>query len=219
MMIRRFELFKVRDGASSETLERFERTFRAVGDFIPVVFESDMGRNRLSDTPTHVWEHSLVSHEEYDRLYMNHPYHACVLDRFLLPGNPERITQRSHRGGMFIYETDDWDPSRNHGLKRLVIFRTHEQVESERLAAFESDLRATPAPGMRLSSLGRNQVPLPTWRGPSWTHVWEQAFEDEAALRAYLSGASEAAALERAGWQPGPDSLVAEGFVAEYWKE
>ena len=37
-----------------------------------------------------VWEHAFASPEAYRR-YMVHPYHAGVLDRYLLHDSPERV--------------------------------------------------------------------------------------------------------------------------------
>ena len=52
-----------------------------------------MGTN-LSDAPVQlVWEHAYESPEAYRR-YMVHPYHAVVIDRYLLPDAPERDRHR-----------------------------------------------------------------------------------------------------------------------------
>ena len=89
---------------------------RRCGQFIPEVLYSAVGWN-LSDAPVHlVWEHAFASPEAYQR-YMVHPFHAAVLDRYLLHDSPERVVTDNDLGaGLVGYQCDE--PRVRHGRGR-----------------------------------------------------------------------------------------------------
>ena len=83
-MLRRFEVYALRPDAPADAVVGLEEACRRCGRFIPEVLDGAVGTN-LSDAPVQlVWEHAYASPEAYRR-YMVHPYHAAVIDRYLLP--------------------------------------------------------------------------------------------------------------------------------------
>jgi hypothetical protein len=87
-MLRRLETYGFRADTTPEQVDDLARVLRRTGWFIPEVLDSAVGRNRSSAGVDLVWEHSYESPEAYAR-YMCHPYHICILDRYLLPEAPE----------------------------------------------------------------------------------------------------------------------------------
>ncbi len=108
-MLRRFEMDKIRENVSEAKVVAFEDTLRGCHRFIPQLMHSVVARN-LSDTGISiVWEHAYESAESYDE-YLRHPYHICVLDRYLLPDAPDLITRDNGlRLGLLGYEIDTPD--------------------------------------------------------------------------------------------------------------
>src|SRR5579864_1561245 len=96
-MLRRFEIYSIRSDADEDAVAELERACREFGRYIPEVLDSAVGRN-LSEAPVQlVWEHAFRSPEAYQR-YMVHPYHAAILDRYLLPDSPQRVVTTDRLG-------------------------------------------------------------------------------------------------------------------------
>jgi hypothetical protein len=211
-VLRRFEAYAIRPDAPEQAVRALEAACRHCGRHIPEVLDSAVGWN-LSGAPVHlVWEHAYDSPEAYRR-YMVHPYHAAVLDRFLLPDSPERVVLDDTAGlGLFGYACDRPAYRLAEGIRRVVLVRMEPDTAAADLGRLLDDLVRVPerAPEMTLSAVGANTVG-PAWFDgvtpitgpPRWTHVWEQGFPSRRALDSYL--ASEAAAAEpgRTDHRPG----------------
>jgi hypothetical protein len=220
LTIRRFEVYKIRLETPPQTLDRFERMFSVIGQYVPQVQESFLGKNLLDTEPTHVWEHTFESWHDFLEVYMPHPYHACVLDRYLGPESPECLFEMTTKGAHVYHEIEGWRPSLNRGLKRLVLLRVCSQAEQQFTEALAEEAQRLQAQvrGMTVSSLGRD-LSGAIWGWVSWwTHVWEQAFLDEDALNTYLGLDSWVAEQERDNWQVRPDSPVEDVSITLYWK-
>ncbi len=211
-MLRRFEIYSVRDGVPSEDVERLEAAFRRCGDHIPELRHSVVGRN-LSDEPIHmVWEHAYDSPEAYQR-YMVHPYHANVLDRYLLNDSPERIVTDGvlGDGALVGYACEKPIYFMDVGVRKVVLFGLGGPDAEQ--AAFIDTLRSLPLKddSVQLSLVERNTMGVAWFDGvtpilpPSpWTHIWEAGFKSLDAYQAYQAGDGSLAAAERGGWQDEP---------------
>jgi hypothetical protein len=209
-MLRRFEIYALRPDAPVERVRALESACRRCGSFIPEVLDSAVGRNR-SEAPVHlVWEHAYASAEAYGR-YMVHPYHAVVLDRYLLQDSPERIVVDDPLGaGLVGYSCDGPAYRMSGGVRRVVLLRIRAQSSPEDVARLRHALEHAPgdAPDMVVSVVGANTMG-PAWFDgvtpitgpPRWTHVWEQGFPDLHALESYRRGDSPMAEVERSGWE------------------
>jgi hypothetical protein len=208
-LLRRFEVYAVRPGAGVDSLRDLEAACGKCGRFIPEVLDSIVGTN-LSDAPVQlVWEHAYASPEAYGR-YMVHPYHAAVLDRYLLQDSPERVVSDDPLGaGLVGYACDAPAYRMTSGIRRLVLLRLEAGASTKDLARLGEALRRAPegAPELVLSVTGANTMG-PAWFDgvtpitgpPRWTHLWEQGFASRDALDSYRHGDSTMAAVERASW-------------------
>jgi hypothetical protein len=217
MMLRRFEVYALRPDAPADRVRDLEAACRHCGRFIPEVLDSAVGTN-LSDAPVHlVWEHAYASPEAYRR-YMVHPYHATVLDRYLLPDSPERIVfDDSLEAGLVGYSCDGPSYRMGHGVRRLVLLRLDRDASDGDLARMAATLGAVPreVPDMVVSIMAANTMGRAWFDGvtpitgpPRWTHLWEQGFSGRDAHDAYRRGGSAMAAVERAGWDSWMDGIV-----------
>ncbi len=216
-MLRRFEIYSLNAGAPTTQLEAFRAACARCGEFIPEVLHSRVGHN-VSDAPVQlVWEHAFASPEAYQR-YMVHPYHASVLDRFLLPDSPERVVTDNDLGaGLVGYACEGPVFAMSAGVRRLVLLRADRRASSTQIGRFTESLAAGPtdAPQMVLSVVAANTLSsawfdavTPIAGRPRWTHVWEQGFADTDALRAYREGASALAEAERRGWDGWTEGII-----------
>jgi hypothetical protein len=198
-MLRRFETYSLRSLADSDTVAEFERALETAPEFIPEVLDSKIGRD-LSDEPIQlVWEHAFASPEAYRR-YMEHPYHANVLDRFLLFDSPERVvTDRGLDAGLFGYHCSQPTWQLDRGVRRLLLFRVDQSATPLQMAqlerAFVDELGLVP--GMTLCVVAANTLggawfdgTTPIGRPPTWTHLCEQGFSNLDALSSYLDPSS-----------------------------
>ena len=160
-----------------------------------------------------VWEHAYQSPEAYRR-YMAHPFHASVLDRYLLADSPERIVEDSRLGvGLAGYACDGPQYFLPSGVRRLV-FLDMRRAGPEEIGAV-SDLvgRATvpDASVFAANSLAAawfdGETPLGT--GPRWSHLWEQGFKDETALRRHVEDAVDPGDRSGGGWDEVPGVAAA----------
>jgi hypothetical protein len=212
-MLRRFEVYALRPGVAVDKVRTLESACRHCGRFIPDVLDSAVGTNR-SEAPVHiVWEHAYASPEAYGR-YMVHPYHADVLDRFLLHDSPERIVVDDPLGaGLVGYSCDTPSYRMGGGVRRLVLLRLRPQSSPDEVSHLHHALVRAPedTPDMVVSVMAANTVG-PAWFDgvtpitgpPKWTHLWEQGFPSFDALESYRQGNSPMAGMERSGWKSWP---------------
>jgi len=175
-MLRRFESYAFDETATAEQIAELASALRRCGEFIPEVRDSIVGTNQSEADVALVWEHAYESPNAYAR-YMCHPYHICVLDRFLLPESPECITApRAQLGiGLLGYEIDDAPFRRDTGVRRLVAMKADADVDADEWHAFVATL--TSELELRVSIVAPNTMGL-EWFPNGWTHVWEQAYDD-----------------------------------------
>jgi len=216
-MLRRFEVYALRPDAPAEGVRALEAACRDCGRFIPEVLDCAVGTN-LSDAPVQiVWEHAYASPEAYRR-YMVHPYHAVVLDRYLLPDSPERLVIDGPLGaGLYGYGCGAPSYRMRSGIRRLVLLRLEAGVpeaEVQRLGQALERVRPD-APGMVVSVFAPNTMGAAWFDGvtpvmgpPRWTHIWEQGFSSVDALDAYRHGGSALADVERVGWDEWMGGIV-----------
>jgi hypothetical protein len=184
-VLRRFESYAFADRTTPEQIGELTRVLQRAGEFIPEVLYSAVGRNESEADVELVWEHAYDGPDAYAR-YMCHPYHICELDRYLLPESPECITApRPRLGlGLFGYEVEG-EPFRvDRGVRRVVAMKATPGVASEAWDSFavELETRTAHVAGLRVSVVAANTMGLEWW--PSgWTHVWEQAFDDDDTMR------------------------------------
>jgi len=227
-VLRRFETYALdarTDRRAPPAVPGLEMVLRACPDHIPEVEFNVVGWNR-SDAPVHVvWEHAFASVEAYRR-YMVHPYHAAVIDRFVLSDSPERVVVDDAFGaGLFGYRCEGAPFRLERGLRRVVLLRVDRGVDEARVRRFTGALeRAAGEPSeLVLSVVAANSLGgawfdgvTPVGPPPRWTHVWEQGFASWPALGAYRAGGSTLAEVERAGgdgwatWSSGVVRTVAE---------
>jgi len=204
-MLRRFEIYSLQDGVPAADVQRLAAAFRRCGDHIPELRDSVVGRN-LSDQPIHmVWEHAYDSPEAYQR-YMIHPYHANILDRYLLNDSPERIVTDGvlGDGALVGYSCDTPIYFLDGGVRKVVLFGL------EAADDFIETLRALPAKddAVKLSVVEPNTFGVAWFDGvtpilpPSpWTHIWEAGFASLDAYEAYQQSDNPLAQAERDGWR------------------
>ena len=187
-MLRRLETYGFHPDTTSEQIEDLARVLRRTGWFIPEVLDSAVGLNRSDAGVDLVWEHSYESPAAYAK-YMCEPYHICILDRYLLPEAPECITasRRELMLGLMGYEIDGAPFRTDAGIRRIVALKAEAGFD-----AFADELRARP--GLAVSVVAPNTMGL-EWFPTGWTHLWEQAYEDDDAMEAAI--ADEADVLAR----------------------
>jgi len=209
-MLRRFEMYKMRDGVPAETVAELEEILRGCGKYIPQVLHSVVGSNTTDAGVDMVWEHAYESPETYYEQYMRHPYHICVFDRYLLPDSPARVIENDSTGlGLVGYEIDGPAYYRKGGFRRLVMLRMRRDAPAERVEALLSALREAPgeSPQLAVSIAAVNSMGE-EWFPGGWSHVWEQAFDSEQDMSTYLEGESRLARSERSGWQDETSDVV-----------
>ena len=173
-MLRRFESYAFRESTTPEQVAELARVLRRTSRFIPEVLFSAVGKNESDANAELVWEHAYDGPDAYAR-YMCHPYHICMLDRYLLPESPECITAPRPESmlGLLGYEIEGAPFRRSGGIRRLVAMKAAPDVDAP----------------------------------DGWTHLWEQAYGDEPAMRRALTD-------ERAVLDAGP----IEGWVDMYYR-
>jgi hypothetical protein len=212
------------EGAAPEKVLQLEEAFRRCGDFIPEMTHSVVGKN-LSDVDVDmVWEHGYASPEAYQR-YMVHPFHANILDRYLLNDCPERIVGNSPLGdGTLVgYACDGPVYLMHDGTRKVVLFGLEGPDEEQ--TSFIESLRslAGSEDGVVLSVVEPNTFGVAWFDGvtpmlpPSqWTHVWELGFESAEAYDAYQKGESALARAEAAGWTGDASGVVRQAVELHY---
>jgi hypothetical protein len=211
-VIRRFESYAFVPATPDEARLALAEVLAGCGRYIPEVLDSAIGWNGSSGPAELVWEHAFDSTDAYRR-YMVHPYHADIIDRYVLPDSPERIVEPVTGAGLFGYHCGEpaflVPPG---GARRVVLLRLE---PGDRATGAPGDLDerargAAKAAGATCSSIGANtmasawfdgETPLPV-PAPKWTHVWELGFADLGALEHHLAhtGADLASELGAQRW-------------------
>jgi hypothetical protein len=188
-VLRRFESYAFDESATAEQIADLASALRRCGEFIPEVHDSVVGMNQSEADVALVWEHAYEGPESYAR-YMCHPYHICILDRYLLPESPECITapRPESRLGLLGYEIQDALFRRDSGIRRLVAMKAAPGLEVDAWNSFACELTDRPlhTPEVRVSIVAPNTMGLEWWPD-GWTHLWEQAYDDEPAMRRALT--------------------------------
>jgi hypothetical protein len=228
-VLRRFEIYSLAEAAPPDRVNRLEEACRTCGQFIPAVNHSVVGKN-LSDQPIHfVWEHSYDSPEAYQR-YMVHPYHANVLDRYLLNDSPERVVTNSPLGdGVLVgYTCEAPVYYLKEGVRKVVLFGLNGPDAASERAGFIHALRklADTEKGVLLSVVEPNTMGVAWFDGvtpilpPSrWTHIWELGFESPDAYQAYQAGDNPLARSENDGWTGEGRGVVSQAVELHYLVE
>ncbi|MDG2002571.1 MAG: hypothetical protein P8J20_04500 [Novosphingobium sp.] len=189
-MLRRYEIYPVDPAASAEAREAMNVGIRDCANFIPELLHSAIGHAESETNLNFVWEHAYQSPEHYQR-YMRHPYHAAILDRFLMNDSPERIiVDNPHGLGLVGYDIDEPDYLLPAGAARRLVALQLAEGSQERFAGIAKE--EAERCGMINSIFeynsfaakwfdGETDTGLPT----NWTHLWEQGFADLDAARAY----------------------------------
>ncbi|ALJ18867.1 NIPSNAP family protein [Microbacterium sp. No. 7] len=191
-MIRRFYVLPIDPGVPDERIDDLVRALGESGRFIAGLHDSFAAVDLHSRTV--VWEMTFRDEETYTGPYMVHPYHVATIDDFLLGDSPERI---SHDYAAMRYRMPEGVPRLERGVRRVLLMNLGEGADAGPLEEY-----AAAGPHMPLSVLSTDEV---VWksskgsRGLTWSHIWEQGFEDEAALRAYLATPAGIATSNRDG--------------------
>ena len=224
-MLRRFEIYSIDQDAPPDKLELLRRSCRDCPSHIPEVLYSAVGDNVTSLPVNLAWEHAYESPESYRR-YMVHPFHASVLDRFLLADSPERIMTPGGFGmglGLAGYSCDGPVFALDSGIRRLVFLDLGSATEGQRadVAAAAAQACGGPSPQMSVSVFAENTLATRWFDGetvtapaPRWTHIWEQGFADEAGYEAHVASGGLLADAERDDRQAVPG--VREVAVVRY---
>jgi hypothetical protein len=188
-VLRRFETYAFHEDTTPEQVAKLARVLRRTSRFIPEVLLSAVGQNESDADVELVWEHAYDGPDAYAR-YMCHPYHICMLDRYLLPESPECITapRPESKLGLLGYEIQAAPFRRHGGIRRFVAMNAAPDVDADAWRVFASELTDRPlvSPGLRVSIVAPNTMGLEWWPD-GWTHLWEQAYDDEAAMRRALT--------------------------------
>jgi len=198
--IRRWEMFTIEPTAPAADRERLWRAMRDCDRFIPGITRCAVGTNTAAGPIELVWETTYASIDAYATTYMTHPYHAALLDRFLLPDCPERITTTNDFGaGLIGYTVERDRPLGPVALRRLVLLDFSDLGEADhagRAVAATDD-------GWSESILAENTMATRWFDGetdlggrPAWSHLWDQCFASVEQYEAHRRGASGAAVVE-----------------------
>jgi hypothetical protein len=200
--IRRWEMFSIAAHAPESSRERLQRAMRDCDQFIPGITRCSVGTNQAGGPIELVWETTYRSIGAYATTYMTHPYHAALLDRFLLPDCPERITSANDFGaGLIGYTVDRDRPLGPVAVRRLLLLDLDDSVDVGALAA---DITCIDD-GWSDSILAENTMTTRWFDGesdlggrPAWTHIWDQCFASFDQLDAHRRGDSAATPVEAA---------------------
>jgi hypothetical protein len=199
--VRRWEMFTLDPDASAGDRARLRRAMRDCDRFIPGISRCAVGTN-IGDGPIElVWETTYASVGAYATTYMPHPYHAALLDRFLLPDCPERITTGNDFGaGLLGYAVERDRPLAPVAIRRLLLVKFDESTDFEALAGAVADADD----GWSDSILAENTMSTRWFDAetdlggrPAWGHVWDQCFASLEQYEEHLRGESAAAAVEQ----------------------
>jgi Stress responsive A/B Barrel Domain len=200
--IRRWEMFSIAPDAPAAARDRLGRAMADCDRFIPGITRCAIGTNTVDGPIELVWETTYESMGAYATTYMTHPYHAALLDRFLLPDCPERITAPNDFGaGLVGYPVDRDRPLGPVAIRRLLLLdfaAATTAAEAARAVEIVDD-------GWSDSILAENTMATRWFDGetdlggrPAWSHLWDQCFASMEQYEAHRRGDSGAAAIEAA---------------------
>jgi hypothetical protein len=192
-------MFSIAPDASASARSRLARAMRDCERFIPGITRCAIGTNQVDGPIELVWETTYESVGAYATTYMTHPYHAALLDRFLLPDCPERITTTNALGaGLIGYMIDRDRPLGPVGARRLLLLDfggAAAKTVADEIAAADD--------GWSDSILAENTMATRWFDGetdlggrPTWSHVWDQCFRTVDDYDAHRRGDSAAAQIE-----------------------
>jgi hypothetical protein len=197
--IRRWEMFSVPPDVAAAA-ERLRRAMRECDRFISGIIRCAVGDNTAPGPVELVWETTYESIGAYGTTYMTHPYHAALLDRFLLADSPERITTANSFGaGLIGYTVPRDRPLGPVARRRLLLldFDDREAAEDAARAVAGTD------DGWSESILVENTMATRWFDGetdlggrPAWSHLWDQCFGSAEQYEAHRRGATAAARVE-----------------------
>jgi hypothetical protein len=195
--LRRWEMFSLEPDAPAAARERLRRAMRDCDRFIPGITRCAVGTNAAGGPIELVWETTYESVGAYRTTYMTHPYHAALLDRFLLPDCPERITTANDFGtGLIGYPVARDRPLGPVAVRRLLLL-DYEDGSTEPATELPDD-------GWRDSIVAENTMATRWFDGetnlggrPAWSHLWDQCFAAPEQLEAHRRGDTRAAAVEK----------------------
>jgi len=197
VILRRFEIYSITPGAPEPLRASMALSLRDCAYYIPEVLDSAIGLN-CSDAPLDlVWEHAYASPEAYRR-YMEHPFHANILDRYLTHDSPEKIITSKGLGVDLIgYVCEAPDYFLPQGARRITCLKLRDGA-AEAFAAIAA--AAAEYADMAVSVLAENSLANRWTDGvtaisgpPAFSHIWEQGFASLAAANALGSGWRKAA--------------------------
>lgn len=198
--IRRWEMFTVSPDAPAVARDRLWRAMRDCDRFIPGITRCAVGTNTAPGPIELVWETTYRSVGAYATTYMTHPYHAALLDRFLLPDCPERITSTNDvNAGLVGYTVDRDRPLGPVAVRRLLLL----DFDDAGIARSATEAVAATDDGWSDSILAENSMATRWFDGetdlggrPAWSHIWDQCFRTVDQLEAHRRGGTAAARLE-----------------------
>jgi hypothetical protein len=200
--LRRWEMFSVDRAADPAAVAAMRRAMQECDRHITGISRCAVGTNSAGPPIEVVWETTYASVAAYGA-YMTHPYHASVLDRYLLPDCPERVTTHNDLGaGLIGYATDLGRPSEPVAVRRLLLLDFHRAPDA---AEHWRDEVAAAAPEPTTSVLAENTMSTRWFDGvtdmggrPAWSHLWDQCFPSVDALEEHRAGTSASGRVERA---------------------
>jgi hypothetical protein len=175
---------------------------RECAQFIPGISRCAVGTNTAGPPIELVWETTYQSVGAYGTTYMTHPYHASLLDRFLLPDSPERITTPNSLGaGLVGYPVGRDRPLGPVVIRRLLLLDLHDADRAATAAVAVAGV----TDGWSESILAENTMATRWFDGETdmgfrsaWSHLWDQCFASLEQYEAHRQGESAAADVERA---------------------
>ncbi|HLX87759.1 MAG TPA: hypothetical protein VKR22_04830 [Acidimicrobiales bacterium] len=199
-MIRRFETYAFLPGTPEQMRKRLAEVLGHCHRYIPEVIHNAVGWNDTDSPSELVWEHAYESAEAYRR-YMVHPYHADLIDRYVLPDAPERVVEPITGAGLFGYHCPEASFVLKPGEARRVVLLRFEKAGAERgrvegraVAFAGAASEAGKNAGAIMSVVGTNTLANTWFDGetphgppPRWSHIWEQGYGDLATLEEHGS--------------------------------
>jgi hypothetical protein len=186
-VLRRFETYAFLPGTSSEARRRLADVLLGAGRHIPEVLGSAVGWNRAPASTELVWEHWFDSPDAYQR-YMVHPYHAELIDRYVLADSPERVVETARGAGLFGDHRDE--PPDTESPWHLVVLLDVDPATDEgaERTLWEALRSAATSRGARHVGVGANSLANAWFDGvtalpgppPRWSHVWEAGLPEVA---------------------------------------
>jgi hypothetical protein len=199
MILRRFEMYSFEGPASS--VESFARAAKECARYIPEVLHSAIGQISGAPPLNFAWEQAYASPESYCR-YMEHPYHAALLDRYLMIDSPECILTSNALGvGLIGYRAEPEEFFLPSGARRVIAMQLRDGAETDFASLAAANLGKD---GMVVSVFKDN------WFGSRWfdaetivdpnpmhSHIWEQGFPN-----------LEAAEANATSWRSAAESMT-----------